>query len=141
MITQEEYNYIISLEKEFKENERITLESKWSRDIIATETRDMFILDYYVGTIALTKFTYNKRYRKTIIILRLDSSGRHTNPDGQLFDGPHVHIYRENYGDKWAFPITEIGITGEIIEKANALESFLQYCNVINCPEIQHSLF
>ena len=43
MLTQEEYNYIMSLEKEFKENDRITFETKWSRDIIATETREMFI--------------------------------------------------------------------------------------------------
>lgn len=141
MLTQEEYDYILSLEKEFKESDQITLASQWSREIIATETRDMFILDYYVGTIALTKFTYNKRYRKTIIILRFDSSGRHTNPDGQVFDGHHVHIYREDYGDKWAFPISEIGITGDTIEEANVLESFLQYCNVVNYPNIQHTLF
>lgn len=141
MLTQEEFNYIIALKKEFKENNQITLESKWSRDIVAIETRDMFILDYYIGTIALTKFTYNKRYRKTIAILRFDSSGRHTNPDGQVFDGPHVHIYRENYGDKFAFYVSEIGINTDAIEKINVLENFLKYCNVINYPEIQQALF
>lgn len=141
MLTQEEFNYIITLKKEFKVHDQITLQSKWSRDIVAIETRDMFILDYYVGAIALTKFTYNKRYRKIIAILRFDSSGRHTNPDGQVFDGSHVHIYRENYGDKWAFPIIEIGISNEMIEKASVLESFLQYCNVVNYPQIQPILF
>ncbi len=141
MLTQEEFNYIITLKKEFKENDQITLQSKWSRDIVAIETRDMFILDYYIGTIALTKFTYNKRYRKTIAILRFDSSGRHTNPDGQVFDGPHVHIYRENYGAKWAFPVSKIGINNGMIEKASVLERFLQYCNVVNYPKIQPILF
>ena len=141
MLTQKEYSYIINLNKKFKENDEIALDSKWSRDIVAIETRDMFVLDYYLGIIALKKYTYNKRYRKTIVILRFDSSGRHTNPDGKLLNGPHVHMYREKYGDKWAFPISEIGIGHGMIEKANVLQKFLQYCNVVNCPPIKSTLF
>lgn len=141
MITQEEYNYIISLKKEFKESKRIDLDKEFSSDIIAIETRDTFILDYHIGTIDLKKFTYNKRYKKTIILLRFDSSGRHTNPDGQIFDGPHVHIYKEGYDDKFAFPVSKIDIDENNINKVEVLRKFLQYCNVVNCPPIQGSIF
>ena len=141
MLTKKEYDYIIKLKKEFKENDQIVLDKKWARDIVAIETRDTFILDYYIGTIELKKFTYNKRYRNTIILLRFDSSGRHTNPNGQIFDGPHVHIYRENYDDKYAFHVSEIGIGTGDLKKAEVLEKFLQYCNVVNCPTMQHTLF
>jgi len=140
MITTKEYDYIMKLKKEFEENDQIILNKKWSRNIVAIDTKDTFILDYNIGTIKLEKYTYNKRYRNTIILLRFDSFGRHTNPDGKVFDGPHVHIYRENYGDKYAYNVSEIGINTDM-GKSDVLEKFLQYCNVVNCPIIESTLF
>lgn len=136
-ITQQEFDFLITLPKQFKENEIIHLDNRWSKEIISLETRDTFILDYHFGTICFENFTYNKRYRSSIILLRYDSSGRHTNPNGDRFEGAHVHIHHEEAGDKIAYPVTEIGVEAENTEKSHVLLNLLTYCNVRNLPEIQ----
>lgn len=136
-ITQQEYDFLMNLPKQFKDNERILLDKVWSKEIISLESRDTFILDYYFGRISFEKFTYNKRYRSSIVLLRYDSQGRHTNPNGETIEGPHVHIYQEDAGDKVAFPVSAIGLGAQNIEKSYVLQNFLHFCNIINIPEIQ----
>ena len=29
----------------------------------------------------------------------------HTNPDDQIIGGTHLHIYKEGFDDRWAYPI------------------------------------
>jgi hypothetical protein len=37
--------------------------------------------------------------------MRLDLDGPpHRNPDDEEIPWPHLHVYREGYGDKWASP-------------------------------------
>ena len=138
-LTQEEFDYIIGLDKYFTEEDGIKLAGNWSRDIHAPETKDTFILDYYRGKIELKKFTYKKRYKKTIVLLRFDASGRHTNPDGERFEGAHVHLYKEGYDDKFAYPISKIGIDSNNLKSDEVLKRLLAYCHIGNCPEIQLS--
>ncbi len=39
-------------------------------------------------------------------LCRIDAAPYHPNPDGtELRDTPHMHVYREGYGLKWAEPI------------------------------------
>ncbi|MFH0856986.1 MAG: hypothetical protein V1860_03755 [bacterium] len=128
------------MRKSFREDYPIVFNKKWSRDIISLESKDTFILDYYVGRIQLIKFTYNKRYRASIILVRFDSHGLHTNPDNKQFDGPHVHIYKEGFDDKFAFPVSEIGVDENAIGKEEVLKTFLNYCNVKDCSKISLSL-
>ena len=108
--------------------------------IFLGKTKDTFILDFYRGQIELLKYTYNKRYRQTIVLLRYDSMGRHTNPDGVNFDGPHVHIYKEGFDDKFAYPTEHIGInlTDDI---DIVLNKFLYYCNIKRLPSIEKTIF
>ena len=140
-ITQQEFEYLISLQKQFDDASPIDLSLKWTRELSAVDTNDKFIIDYYMGSVRIEKYTYNKRYRKSIILLRYDSVGRHTNPDGVVFEGPHVHIYRENFDDKFAFPVTEIGLSEDQTSRDNVLSRFLQYCNITNPPSIQSTIF
>lgn len=139
-LTQAEFEYLMKLKKVFNDDTEITLGSHfWSRDIISVESKDTFILDFHRGKIEFKKYTYNKRFKTSIVLLRYDSSGRHSNPpgtDGNSFNGPHVHIYKEGYFDKWAFPIDKISIVnkddiGEVTKK------LLDFCNIIDCPEIK----
>lgn len=145
-LTQAEFDYIIGLEKSFKENEDIVVGPpplKWSREIISNSTKDFFTLDFYRGSIEIRKYTYNKRFRNAIVLLRYDAMGRHTNPpeaDGASFDGAHVHLYREGFDDRWAFPVTQIGLSGtETIDEV--LTGVLQFCHVISVPTVKLSLF
>jgi len=139
-ITQTEFDCLIQMQKRFQKDNVIHLGSAWSRDIISIESKDIFILHYNLSSIDIRKFSYHKTYRKTIPLLRFDFK-RHTNPDGKIFKGAHVHIYREGFDDKFAFPVSEIGIDENNLTKDKVLESFLQYCNVINSPNIIPILF
>jgi len=141
LLDQKEFEHLIKLKKQFKENDQLILDLTWSRDIISIESKDTFILDYYKGRIEIKKFTYNKRFKKVITLLRFDSFGRHTNPDGKMFDGPHIHIYREEYGSKFAVPVKEIGIDENNFDKEKVLKKILKYCNVVDCPTIPLTLF
>lgn len=142
-ITQSEFDYLITIDKRFEKADELVLGPapiSWERNIIAIKTKDTFILDFYRGSFELSKYTYNKRYRQTIILLRYDAKGRHTNPDGITFDGPHVHIYKEGFDDKFAYPVTDIGID-KMDEMEAILEKFLTYCNVKSIPSIQTTMF
>ncbi|HMO80956.1 MAG TPA: hypothetical protein PKD24_09200 [Pyrinomonadaceae bacterium] len=142
-ITQEEFDYLIEQEKIFDELDPIELApapKEWTRSLTAPETKEKFLLDFRRSGFELTKYTYNKRYRQTIILVRYCSTGRHTNPDGEPFSGPHVHLYREGFSDKFAFPISELGIDHN--DRMDVvLEKLLAYCNVTSSPMILPPLY
>jgi hypothetical protein len=132
-ITQSDFNNIIKEEKIFSDLinplELSPAPICWTREIKAINSKNIYLLDFYRGSFELTRYTYNKRYRQSLILLRYDSGGRHTNPDGVTFDGPHV-----------AYPISDLNIedTNSIDE---VLDKLLQFCNVIKRPVINIPMF
>lgn len=71
---------------------------------------------------------------------RYCSSVRHTNPDGETFDGPHIHLFREGFDDKFAFPVSEIGV--DLADGMDiVLKRLLAYCYVTTIPVIEVGLF
>lgn len=91
--------------------------------------RKEFVLDIWKGKIAL-KTKYQTRVDKTIVLVRLDLNGPpHRNPDGKEVEGTHVHVYKEGYGDKWAYPI-EIQSFPNINNVWETLNDFMKYCNI-----------
>lgn len=100
-ISQKDFEYLIKLVKEFDEKSPLDLNNEWSREISSLDTNDKFVLDYRKGYIKMEKYSFNKRYRKSIILLRFCSEGRHTNPGGNPFNGPHVHLYRKDMMINW----------------------------------------
>ena len=143
-ITQSDFNTIIKEEKVFSDLiSPLTLSPApllWTREIRAINSKNLYLLDFYRGSFELTRFTYNKRYRQSLILLRYDSGGRHTNPDGVSFNGPHVHIFREGFNDKFAYPISDLNIdaTNSIDE---VLDKLLQFCNVTKRPIVEIPMF
>jgi len=58
------------------------------------------------GRLLLTKGTYQNRARGVAILARLDFGGApHRNPDDEEITCPHLHLYREGYGDRSAVPL------------------------------------
>lgn len=51
--------------------------------------------------------TYQTRARESIVLARLDFDAKHRNPDGTVVGVPHLHLYREGYGDKFAYEVPE----------------------------------
>lgn len=109
--------------------------------LTSTDRRENFLLDVTRFQIKLTKATFQNRARVAIILYRLDIDGApHRNPDGEEIPCPHLHTYREGFGDKWAIPapIEKFPDTSDLFSTLNA---FMQHCNVTELPNIQMGLF
>lgn len=143
-MTQADFNTIIKEEKIFSDLINPLALSpapiSWTREIKATKSKNIYQLDFYRGSFELTRFTYNKRFRQSVILLRYDSGGRHTNPDGISFDGPHIHLFREGFNDKFAYPVTDLKIDdNHTIDEV--LDKLLQFCNVTKRPVVEIPMF
>ena len=73
-------------------------------------------------------------------MMRYDNGGRHTNPDGVLFEGQHVHLYREGFNDKFAFPVSEVNVVDtDTVEQV--FKKIMHFCNINQVPTIEVSMF
>lgn len=106
---------------------------------------EQFILDMQGHIIKLSKVSIQARVRRSVGLVRLDLNGPpHVNPDGVMVKCPHVHIYREGYDLKWAYPVPshiqgrEFKVSPNIFQN---LEEFFSFCNIVEPPLIQGGLF
>ena len=101
--------------------------------------REFFTLTIFKGSVDMYKVSMTHIGRKTIVLARLDLNQTHRNPDGECIRGNHLHIYRADYGDKFAVPIPPFF---ENCKKTlDFLDKFMDYCHIIKKPEIQEDLF
>jgi hypothetical protein len=140
-MTQAEADRLLALDKRFDEPDPLELgPEKWTRNLTAVDLRERFLFDYFRGRIIFAKYRYQMRHGATEILLRYDSHGRHTNPPNPhhvgSFDGPHVHLYREGYDDRIAFPVSEARIE-DTSDAAGVLSRILGFCHVVTIPPIQ----
>jgi hypothetical protein len=109
--------------------------------LTSVDRRENFLLDVTRFQIKLTKATYQNRARVVIILYRLDIDGApHRNPDGQEIPCPHLHVYREGFGDKWAVP-APVDRFPEVSDLFLTLDAFMQHCNITELPVIEKGLF
>lgn len=142
-ITQAEADALISMEKHRADDQTRdfpNLGGCISVPLLSVDKQESFVLDIRRGRIDLLRGTYQNRGRQVVVLIRLDVGGQpHCNPDGQEVPAPHLHIYREGYGDKWAMPVP-----GEAFPNASdlyqTLRSFMVYCNVTRQPVIEGRL-
>jgi hypothetical protein len=75
--------------------------------LISFDSREHFFLDLYCGRLLnRAKVTYQNRVRQVIILARIDIGGpAPSNPDGEEVPCPRLHLYREGFGDRWAYPL------------------------------------
>jgi len=109
--------------------------------LVSENRRENFLLDVRRGRIELRKGTYQTRARQIVILVRLDFGGSaHRNPDNEEIPSPHLHVYREGYGDKWAIPVpvSEFPNLGDLRQ---TLTDFFGYCNVVEPPCMAWGLF
>lgn len=109
--------------------------------LTSANRRESFLLDLRRGRINLAKGTYQTRARQIVILARLDFGGApHRNPDGKEIGSPHLHLYREGFGDKWAFPVpSEHFLSSD--DPWQMIEDFMRYCNITKPPLIQRGIF
>ena len=66
--------------------------------------------------------------------------GKASDPDGREIPCPHLHIYREGYGDKWAIPapVDRYPNAEDLLE---TFEAFMRHCNITEPPRLQGGLY
>ncbi len=107
----------------------------------SADGRESFFLDLTRSEIVLSKGTYQNRARSVVILARLDFGGApHRNPDDQEIACPHLHMYREGYGDRWAIPLPP-GRFSDVSNPWLLLLEFMQFVNITMPPDVQKGLF
>ena len=141
-LTQDEANALFSAEKyrtDEREWEYLCTSGALAIPLVSADKRETFTLDLSRGRIDISRGKYQNRARQVIVLARLDFGGRpHGNPDGEAI--PHLHLYCEHYGDKWActppperFP--------NLDDLWGTLHHFMAYCNVVDPPAFRRGLF
>jgi len=143
-LTQTEADTLIHVEKHCIDNTKYGMPMRGEQltiPLASANKREKFILDMHRGNINLQKITHQMRGRGIIVLVRLDIEGPpHRNPDGEEVPCPHLHLYREGYGDKWAKPI-DISEFPHISDMWQTLHDFMQFCNITQKPRIERGLF
>jgi len=134
MLSQDEVDYLLSLIKVLIDSKGIKIPvpgESLELQVQGKDDKEKFIIDVNrKGTINVKKCTFQTRHQKSIVLLRLDIAGSpHRNPNGEVIQCPHLHIYREGYGTSWAYPIDDKIFTN-VDNLAQALKDFLLYNHV-----------
>ncbi len=142
-LSQTEADHLMNIEKIREDNETRDFPESGEQiavPLLSKDRREHFILDISRGRLKLTKATYQNRVHVAIVLCRLDINGPpHTNPDGGTVPCPHMHIYREGYGFKWAHSLDAISFS----EGKNLYETlfqFMDYCKIVKRPIIQKTI-
>lgn len=141
-LTQSEADMLLRLEKVRANDDLFPFPDLGGRievPIVSRDLRESFSLDINRKRIALTT-SYQTRGRQTIVLARLDFAAPHRNPDGTEIDVPHLHLYREGFGDRWAFPVPR-GMLSEPGSARQVLQDFMAYCHIVDAPDIEFGLF
>jgi hypothetical protein len=143
-ITQAEAEALIEMEKRLVDDKAWAFPAPGERIalvLVSPDKRETFTLDVTRARIKLTKATFQNRVRQAIILMRLDLDGPpHRNPDGTELPCPHLHIYREGYGDKIAIPAPVDRYT-DTLDLCSTCEAFMQHCNITGPSKIQKVLY
>jgi hypothetical protein len=143
MLTQQEADALLVLEKHYIGPEHFSfpdLGGALRISLYSKDHREEFSLDVTRGKIELRKNTFQTRARKAVILARIDLGGPpHRNPDNEEIPCPHLHIYREGYGDKWAIPLP--ASFTDTNDAWGTLSAFMDFCNVATRPIILPGVF
>ncbi len=143
-LTQAVADALIAMEKHRLTDERTIFPMAGESVVLPLQSankREKFLLDLSCSRINLLKVKMQTRGRQVIVLVRLDLGGApHRNPDGEEIQVPHIHIYREGYGDKWAKPVP-IDQFCAITDVWSTFEDFLRFCNITQSPYIDRGLF
>lgn len=112
---------------------------------LGQRTRYEYIVDVNRKYCSLNRITYHQRVFTNVTLLRLDIDTKpHRNPDGQKISGTHLHVYREGYGDSWAYELNDPAlhnlwpefdfstlIQGDLVNKFYAFANLYNFTNEI----------
>lgn len=143
-LTQAEADSLIAMEKHRATEDRSDFPMGGQSLVLplqSADKREQFMLDLSRGRIDLRKVKMQNRGRQVVVLVRLDLGGApHRNPDDVEIPSPHLHIYREGFGDKWAVAVPTERFRN-VDDVWATLEDFLRFCNITQPPHIERGLF
>ncbi len=108
--------------------------------LVSDDGREDFALDLEKSRIKVLKQKYQTRGRQISTLARLDFAGApHQNPDGEEIEGTHLHVYKEGFGDKWAYPLDPDDFS-DPEDMQQLWDDFMRYCNVTEPPDMRRGL-
>ena len=144
LLTQTEADAFMAMAKRATEMETQLFPAPGGRLAIPLESLDRsedFLLDVSRSRLDFSKITYQNRARVVVVLLRLDLHGPpHRNPDDVVIPCPHLHVYRQGFGDRWAHAVPDNSFS-DLSDRVQTLSDFMTLCNVTEKPEIQAGLF
>lgn len=138
MLPQGEADALFGMSKRFRSMAALDVAPgvDYRRELDSFDSTEAFLLDVRTNQIRLTKFRYQSRGRRVVILARLCVGGPpHTNPDGVQVGRTHVHRYREGYEDRFADPI-DPALFSNLADRSVTLAEFCRYCNIDPLPQI-----
>lgn len=146
MLTQSDADSLIAMPKRYVGPSAILLPPGASDPYDVTDDlglpvpEEWFILDLGRGKRRTIKLKFQTRARKVVILLRLDLNGApHTNPDGEVVEGSHLHRFREGFGDRWAQPIDPAQFS-DPSDPTTSVREFCRLCRIAGPPTVQDVL-
>jgi hypothetical protein len=140
MLTQAEADVYVQMLKHFVHPPaKITIPpgADDTYELAGANDREKFLLDVWRGTLRLSKLKFQNRVRPAVVLVRLDVDGApHTNPDGVGLSGTHVHLFKEGFDDKWAYPADHKTFT-LLSDPGKTFHDFCAYCKIESPPPVQ----
>jgi hypothetical protein len=141
-LPQAEADALLAMPKERTQDGVVALPAPGGRLQIPLQSvnkREFFFLDLSRARIDL-KGTYQNRARQVVVLRRLCFGRKaHTNPDGESIPSPHLHLYREGYGDRWAVALPTDAFD-DSTDLRVMLQDFMKHCNITKPPAFQWGL-
>jgi hypothetical protein len=139
-LTQEEANILIAMEKHRANEDRSDFpmyEQSLTLPLLSADKREQFLLDLSRARIDLQKVKMQNRGRQVVVLVRLDLGGApHRNPFDEEIGVPHLHLYREGFGDKWAMrSLRNVPDRLGCLDDVRRLSPVLQYYPAALCVE------
>ncbi len=143
-LSQQEADELFALEKHRVNDNEVMWPSMGSKASVPLESidgREEFHLDVATSSIKLSKFMLQNRARTVAILVRLEIDGApHRNPDDVEIPCPHIHVFREGYNDKWAYPVPPEHFR-DLSDRKKTVEDFMRFCNITVPPIFTDGLF
>lgn len=143
-LSQEEADRLIRVEKRATEATVYHFPSLGGRldiPLASVDGREMFSLDVNRGRIALRRETFQLRGRRVVVLVRLDLGGpAHLNPDLTEVPTPHLHVFREGFGTRWAVPLPDEDFP-DVTDSRRVLTRFMEFCTITRMPHFEFGLF
>lgn len=143
-LSQNDADHLISMQKKVISKKIFSLPDRGGKleiNLSCENNDEDFIVNYNQHSINLSKRNHQLRGKKVTPLIRLDLDGPgHRNPNGEEVGIRHLHLYREEYGLKWAFEVPS-QFFSRLDDAFETLHDFLVYCNVTKIPKFQRGLF